>query len=466
MVQGVVVENGHLVDVNPATGEVIARVPCSTPEDVATAVKAARAAQPQWAAVPLAERVKLLKAATAALAKDTEELALLITQEMGKVISEAKEEASGAGEKSSFLDLVAEANAPEHIKDAGTGSTASILRQPMGVVAVLSPWNFPAEEILFLALPALAAGNTIVVKPSEVTPLVGAKVVGALQAALPAGVVHLLQGDGAVGSALVASDIDMVAMTGSSATGRKIMEAAAPRLKRLVLELGGKDPMVVFADADLDKAAADAVQYSLFNCGQVCCSVERIYVDAAVKEEFEKKCVALARDWVAGDGTQPDSRLGPMVSAVQKAVVEAHVSEALAQGAQLLYRGEAPSVGNYHPAVVVSNVRPDMRLAVEETFGPVVTILPFDGSEAEAVRLSNASEYGLSASVYSRDPEKATRVAAQVQAGQVGVNAYPLSCAPGRCPWIGAKGSGFGCHSGLDGWRQFSTPKSIITPAC
>lgn len=458
-------ENGHLVDVDPATGEVIARVKCATAEDVAAAVAAARAAQPAWHAVALAERIRRLKVACAALKAEEEELAQLITQEMGKVIAEARAEADGCGGKAAFLDLVEQANQPERIEEAGT--TAWIVRQPMGVVAVLSPWNFPAGEIMFLALPALAAGNTVVIKPSEVTPLVGARVVKALQEALPAGTVQLLQGDGTVGAALVGSAVDMVAMTGSSATGRRIMAASAEGLKRLVLELGGKDPMVVFADADLEKAAADAVAYSLMNCGQVCCSVERVYVAREVKAAFEARCADLARQWVAGPGSVEGVRLGPMVSTIQRALVEQHVTEAVQAGARILCEGPVPSEtkGTFYPATVLTDVRPEMRIAVEETFGPVVTIMEFDGSEEEAVRLSNATDYGLSACVYSGDLPKAARVAGKINAGQVGVNAYPMMVSPSRCPWVGAKGSGYGYHSGFDGWRQFSTPQSIISPA-
>lgn len=261
MVQGVAIEDGCLVDTDPATGEVIAKVKCSTPAEIEAAIAAARSAQPAWAATPLAERVALLKAACNDLAAKQVELAALITREMGKVASEAAEEAEGMA-KDDYLDLIAAANAPQQIENG------VVVREPHGVVAVCSPWNFPADEALLLTLPALAAGNTVVLKPSEVVPLIGAFVADGLAAKLPAGVLQLVQGDGAAGAALVGGAVDMVGMTGSSAVGKKIMESCAGGLKRLVLELGGKDPMLVFADADLKKAAEDAVTFSLMNCGQ------------------------------------------------------------------------------------------------------------------------------------------------------------------------------------------------------
>jgi len=463
MVQGVVIEDGRIVDVNPSTQEVIGRVPCSTVEDVNAAISRARAAQPAWAAMPLTDRIALLKKAIKKLGEDEEGLAQLITKEMGKVISEAKEEAAGCCDKDDYLDLIADANADEVVDEA---SGTMIIRDPHGVVAVLSPWNFPSDEITLLALPALAAGNTVVLKPSEVVPLVGAKVAAAFQAVLPAGTFELLQGDGAVGEALVKSDVNMIGMTGSCATGKRIMAAAAPSLKRLVLELGGKDPMVVFADADLDLAAEDAVTFSLSNCGQVCCAVERIYVEESVAKDFEERVVKKAKTWTAGDGLSETSKIGPMVSSMQKAHVTKQVDEALSAGkARLVCRADGPNEGNFYPTTVIADVKQDASLFRDETFGPVVCLATFDGKEDSAVKLSNDSEYGLASYVYTKDLDKAKRVARRIHSGQVGINCYSLCVASPKCPWIGAKGSGFGYHSGVEGWKQFSVPKSLVFKA-
>jgi len=259
-------------------------------------------------------------------------------------------------------------------------------------------------------------------------------------------------------------DVNMVGMTGSLATGQKIMQACSTGLKRLVLELGGKDPMVVFADADLDKAADDAVVYSVMNCGQVCCAVERIYVDDKVKAEFEKLIVEKASNLKVGPGSNFESNVGPMVSSLQRDNVQKHVQDAVKCGAKELYKSTVPDgPGNWFPVTVLTDLKQDMLIQKEETFGPVVAIAGFDGSPEQAVLLSNDTQYGLSASVYSKDLVKATRVSQLIKAGQVGVNAYPMMNADSSCPWIGQKGSGFGYHSGPDGWRQFSVPQSIVS---
>lgn len=355
--QGVAIEDGCIVDVNPSTGAVIARVPCTTPEGVIAAVHDAKEAQKAWAATPLAERIALLKKACASLAERKDELVDTIVKEMGKVRAEALEEVDGAVDKAEYLDHIQAANLPV-AHDNGL-----VIRDPHGVVAVCSPWNFPADEPLLLCLPALAAGNAVVLKPSEVAPLVGAIVAEALMAALPPNVVRLVQGDGAVGACLVQADVQMVAMTGSSATGKKIMAACADGLKRLVLELGGKDPMVVFGDADLAKAADDAVAFSLFNCGQVCCSVERVYIAEEAKERFEALCKDKAAAYLAGDGFDEEAKIGPLVSALQRDTVQAQVDSALAAGARLVTQGpikdEAAQAGNFFPATVLADVAQD-----------------------------------------------------------------------------------------------------------
>jgi acyl-CoA reductase-like NAD-dependent aldehyde dehydrogenase len=426
-------------------------------------VAQARAAQLNWQhAYTTEERVALIKSGLKALAARKEALADMISREMGKVISEARNEADGATSKDLFLDSIAVANQPVVVGSAGEAQSL-IVRDAMGIVVVLAPWNFPADEILLLSLPALCAGNTVIVKPSEVAPLTGAMVVHEVASCLPRGVFQVAQGDGAVGAQLVAAPVDMVAMTGSTAVGKKLMAGCAEGLKRLVLELGGKDPMVVFADADLDRAAHDAVFFSLFNCGQVCCSVERVYVAAAVREEFERKVVALAATYATGPGADEASKVGPMVSKMQCEIVADQVASAVAAGARVLYRGSVPEgAGNWHPVVVLGGLSQDMKIQTNETFGPVVALASFDGTEAEAVRLANDTEYGLAAYVYTKDMGAAKRVAAGIRAGQVGVNCYSLFHANVACPWVGHKGSGFGYHSGYDGWRQFSVPKSIV----
>jgi len=250
---------------------------------------------------------------------------------------------------------------------------------------------------MLLALPSLASGNTVIVKPSEVVPETGALLVKTLQKCLPPGVIQLAQGSGSVGAALVAHPgIDLVAMTGSSATGRKILEAAAPQLKRVILEMGGKDPMIVCADADLKKAAKDAVMYSLSNTGQVCCSIERIYVAESVYDEFQALTKVAVKDYKVGNGMDPENNVGPMVSMMQKDQVQEQVEDAVAKGAKMLHQSEIPkndeannNGGTFYPVTVLTDVDDSMKVFTQETFGPVVAIGKFDGTEEEAVRLAN-----------------------------------------------------------------------------
>lgn len=389
MVQGVPIEDGCIVNKNPATGEVLSKVPCTTLEQLDAAVQAAKAAQLAWSTtLDATQRVDLLRQGLAQLATKGNELAQWIVQEMGKPLAQAQAEVDGAVHKDEYLDLLVTALQPQQ------HGSSLVLRKPYGVVGILSPWNFPADEILLLALPALGSGNTVIVKPSEVAPETGKLVVETLASVLPAGVLQVVQGDGAVGAKLVEhKDVSLIAMTGSSATGKKIAQTAAQSLKRVVLELGGKDPMIVFADADLDAAAKDAVAYSLDNTGQVCCSIERIYVAESIFSEFEALVAKYAADYKVGNGLETDVTVGPMVSQMQKQHVADQVQDALSKGAKLVHQGtvpeNAPPEASFYPVTVLSQVTETMNMYRDETFGPVVSLTPFDGSEETAVRLAN-----------------------------------------------------------------------------
>lgn len=269
-------------------------------------------------------------------------------------------------------------------------------------------------------------------------PETGALLVKTLQTALPSGVIQIAQGDGDVGAQLVAhDDVHMIAMTGSSATGRKILANGAPRMKRLVLEMGGKDPMIVFDDADLEKAARDAVEYSLCNSGQVCCSIERIYVAESIYKEFQGLTTKIAADYKVGNGMDPENRVGPLVSKRQRDIVKEQVEEAIRLGANVLHTSYVPDTENasFYPVTVLADVTQEMQIFSSETFGPVVAMCAFDGTEEEAVRLANNTEYGLASAVYTKDLEKAKRVANGIGAGQVGINCYALASMDINCPW-------------------------------
>jgi acyl-CoA reductase-like NAD-dependent aldehyde dehydrogenase len=449
-------------DVDPATGETLARVPCTTDAQLDASVARARAAWPAWAGLSLEHRSALLLAGVEALGSRVDEVADLISREMGKPRGDALREVEGwVRHTPRVLEEVERALESQVL--VGRGTETRLVRDPLGVVAAITPWNFPVSMPLELLLPALATGNTAVFKPSEHVPLTGAALAEHLATHLPDGVLELVQGAGDVGAALVDADVDMIAFVGSRATGKRIMEAAGRGLKRVVLELGGKDPLIVFDDADLEAAADCVVTHSLRNAGQVCCSVERVYAAEGVAERLEELVLERARDWRHGDPFDPEVRMGPMVSAAQRDVVASQVEDAVADGARLLLGGRAEEgPGSFFPPTVLADVPEDARLAREETFGPVVALARFDGSEEEAIRLANDTPYGLGANVWTGSTERGVRVAGAIRSGQVGVNRY-LGGAPGA-PWVGARQSGIGFVSGVEGHRQFTVPKSISYP--
>ena len=446
-------------DLDPATGETLADIPSTSPEELERVVCAARAAADEWAARPFAERAALLLEGAEELGRRAEELAETVTREMGKPLPDARREARAwVTHTAEVLEEVARAVETEMLSD-GAAETR-LERDPLGVVAAITPWNFPISMPLSILVPALASGNTVVFKPSELVPLTGALVATCFGVALPAGVLQLVQGQGDVGAQLVDSDVDMIGFVGSRDTGQKIMQAAGAGLKRLVLELGGKDPLVVFEDADLEAAAECAVRHSLRNTGQVCCSVERVYVAEPVAAEFERLVVQKAREWTHGSGFDEASKMGPMVSDEQREKVARQVDDAVAGGARLVLGGKpSDGPGFFYPATVLADVSQDLCISHEETFGPVVALTRFDGGEDTAVELANDTPYGLGANVYTRDAERGLRVARRIRSGQVGINQY-LGSAKGT-PWVGARQSGFGFLGGVEGHRQFTIPKSI-----
>lgn len=444
---------------DPATGELIDHVSITSAAELARAVDAARAAQPEWEALGADERIARLAPFAQRLEERAEELARCVTREMGKPYPDALREVKGwVAHTPEILDEVRRAVAEENFDSEGVRTR--LVRDPHGVVAAITPWNFPVAMPLSILLPALATGNSVVFKPSEHVPLTGALLHELLAAGLPQDVLGLVQGAGAVGAQLVDSAVDMVGFVGSRDTGVRIMAAASAGLKRLVLELGGKDPLVVFADSDLNAAADCAVRHSLRNTGQVCCAVERVYVEESIADEFEQRVIEKAKKWTHGNGFEEGVRMGPLVSTEQRAKVVAQVEQAVAHGARLLLGGETPEgPGAFYPATVLADVSPEHEVHTAETFGPVVCLSTFNGDEDEAVRLANDTPYGLGASIYSGDRERGLRIAKRVRSGQVGVNRY-LGGAPGT-PWVGARQSGFGFLGGIEGHRQFTVPKSI-----
>ncbi len=450
----------ELVDINPATGTVLARVPCADAAAVARAVARARAALGPWAGLGLPGRAAVLERVARRWDDPAlvERVAGLISAEMGKPITAARGEAGAMARGIRSLgESACAALAPVEARTDKLMTRLS--REPLGVVAAITPWNFPLGMARELLIPALMAGNTVVFKPSEIVPLTGAALHETFAAELPAHVLEMVQGDDLTGKALVAAPIDMVAFVGSSEAGRHIMQSCAGSLKRMVLELGGKDPMIVCADADLERAAEYAVRESMRNSGQVCCSVERIYVERAVAERFTRLVVEKAGALKVGDTSNPDTFMGPMASEAQRRAVLAQVEDARRRGARILLGGhELPGPGAFLPPTVVADVDEHMDLMQRETFGPVAAIRAVDDAE-QAIGLANASPYGLGASVWCGDTERGVALASRLESGQVGVN-RGLGGA-GDPPWCGVKQSGFGFLGSPDGYRQFSRPLSV-----
>lgn len=445
--------------IDPATGEVLSQVPITPDEQIVSKVEAARAAQPAWAAMGVEERCARIASAGPRILERLDEFTAQVTAEMGKPPAEARAEVKGRALGLERLIDTAKAACEVELDHSG-GCESEILREPLGVVAAITPWNFPMGMPFSILMPALAMGNSVVFKPSEHVPLTGALIAEELGRDLPDGVLELVQGPGDVGARLVAADVDMIGFVGSRATGQRIMQAAGQGLKRLVLELGGKDPLVVFSDADLDAAADCAVRNSLRNAGQVCCSIERVYVADEVADVFEAKVLERAKAWKHGDGRHGDVDMGPMVSDEQRQKVHAQVRDAADKGSRLLLGGEMPTGnGYYYPATVVADLSPDAEMSTEETFGPVVSLQRFDGTDEDAIRLANDTPYGLGANVYTGDTQRGRRVALGIKSGQVGVNRYLAGSA--KAPWVGARQSGFGYLGGIEGYRQFSVPKTI-----
>lgn len=444
-----------LISTNPATGEEVGRVAVTDVDSIPAVVARARQAQPAWAALGFEGRAKLLARAGEILVERIDALAELGTREMGKPLREMQSEAAYVAKGfAAVLDEIGLALRPEVQADERARTTT--YRDGYGVAACISPWNFPVMMPHNQVLPALAAGNTVVLKPSERTPLSGQAYADAFLEVLPEGVLQVIHGAGDQGRALVQSEVDLVVFTGSRAAGVHILGEASKELKRVILELGGKDPLVVLDDADLDRAAAFAARNSFRNAGQVCVSTERIYVSDRVHDAFVGKLVEEARAMPVGDGLTDGVKVGPMVDGRQKAHVLAQLDKALVEGAQVAWRG-AKVDGNFLAPVVLTEVSHDMEIAAEETFGPVVCVFRVH-DDAEAIRLANDTPYGLGAVVFG-EAEHARGVARHLTAGMIGVNQGIGTV--GSTPWVGARQSGYGFHSGIEGHRQFAQVRLV-----
>ena len=441
---------------NPATGEAIGRVPALGGEATRQAIDAAEAALPLWRAKTAGERARILKRMHALMMEHQEALAALLTEEQGKPLSEARGEIAYAA---SFLEWFAE-EARRVYGDVIPGHAADkrniVLKQPIGVVAAITPWNFPAAMITRKIGPALAAGCTVVVKPAEQTPF-SALALGVIaeMAGLPAGVLNIITGDPiAIGGELTASPkVRKISFTGSTATGVKLMAQSAPTIKKLSLELGGNAPFIVFNDADLDAAVEGAMLSKFRNAGQTCVCANRIYVQASVHDAFVDKLTEAVARLKVGDGRDPESRIGPLIDTAAVTKVETHVADAVAKGGQVRTGGRRLE-GLFYQPTVITGVTPDMRVTQEETFGPLAAIMRFE-TDDEAIHLANATEFGLAAYVYVRDISRVWKIIETVESGMVGVNTGLISTEV--APFGGVKASGLGregSHYGIEDYLE------------
>lgn len=482
-------ESLSLAAINPATGDVIGHVHVTPVGSVPELYERAQAAQGRWSALPVRERVRHLRRLRHVVAERVDEIAGRVGESTGKTEAEVL-----------ITEVLLVLSALQYVEKYGPrvlrrhrkptpifliGKHSYVEYMPKGVVLVIGPWNFPLQLALVPVIYAVAAGNAVILKPSEVTPLVGVLIEELIEkAGLPEHLIQVVHGAGDLGAALVTpepvgiatgvaeeagaaagapvpSGPDHIFFTGSVSTGKIIQAEAAKRLIPTTLELSGKDAMIVFADAPMERAVNGAVWGGFMNCGQVCVGVERLYVERSIHDEFMRR-MAVETGQLGQGSPGTDADLGSMTFAPQVGTAKQHVQDALALGATLVH-GSPPDQwsGMFIPPVILANVTPDMRVAREETFGPIVTIIPFD-SEAEVIATVNASPYGLNASVWSRDTQRAHRVASHIEAGGVAINDVIITLANQQLPFGGVKQSGLGRNHGEAGLKTFSHEKAVM----
>ncbi len=454
---------------NPATGELITTVPLLAADHVAEMAARARAAQPGWAALEFEGRGRVMKRAQQWMLQNTDRILDLVVSETGKTYEDAQLTDHGytvsalgfwAKEAEGYL---ADERVPSWNNPLAIGKKLVVRYAPIGLVGVIGPWNFPIVNSFGDCIPALMAGNSVILKPSEVTPL-SALLMAEMMAecGLPADVFQVATGDGSTGAALI-SQVDCVMFTGSTKTGKAVMKAAAEQVIPCYLELGGKDPMVVCADANIDRAANAAAFYSMNNAGQVCISVERVYVEEPVYDEFVAKVKANVEGLRQGVPTAPGTvDVGAVIFPPQIEIVDDHVRDAVEKGAKVLTGGHRRSgEGRFFEPTVLVDVDHSMKCMTEETFGPTIPIMKVADVD-EGVRLANDSEYGLQASVWTRDVERGEEIARRIEAGVVCVNDAQVNYTALNLPMGGWKASGLGSRHGAHGIRKYTKQQSLL----
>ena len=454
---------------NPATGAVVSTVPVLGPAELARMAGAAREAQPQWAAIGFPGRARVMRRAQKWILDNAERVLDVVVSETGKTYEDAQLTDLGytsvalgfwAKEAEGYL---ADERVPAFNNPLMAGKKLVVRYEPHGLVGVIGPWNYPISNSFGDCIPALMAGNAVILKPSEVTPLSSGLMAEMMrECGLPDEIFQVATGDGATGAALI-EQVDCVMFTGSTRTGTRVMKAAAERLIPCYLELGGKDPMVVCADADIDRAANAAAFYSMNNAGQVCISVERCYVEEPVYDQFVSKVTETVRGLRQGPATEPGTvEVGAVIFGPQLDIVSDHVADAVQKGARVLTGGNGHAErGRFYEPTVLVDVDHTMRIMREETFGPTLPIMKVASAE-EGVRLANDSEYGLQASVWTKDLERGEELARRIEAGTVCVNDVQSNYMALKLPMGGWKSSGLGTRHGAGGIRKYCRTQSLL----
>jgi len=456
------VSGNYFDDVNPATTEVIAEIPDSDERDIDDAVRAAKAAFPTWSKTPAAERSRLLLKLADLVEKNLDELARTESIDNGKTLSLAKKlDIPRAVLNFRFFSTAILHQASEaHVTDATALNYT--LRQPLGVVGLISPWNLPLYLLSWKIAPAIASGNTCVAKPSELTPLTANRLAElSIEAGIPPGVINIVHGYGAkAGRALTChDDVAAISFTGGTVTGAAVAANAAPRFKKISLELGGKNPNLIFADADLDDAVSTSIRSSFWNQGEICLCGSRIFVERAIHDVFVERLVAATKKLRIGDPLDNASDIGALISDAHLRKVMGYIDLAKQEGGTIVAGGNrVDRTGYFVEPTIVTGLGCDCRVLQEEIFGPVVTITPFDYEE-EAIRFANSTRYGLSATVWTRDLSRAHRVAAALDSGTVWINCWLLRDL--RVPFGGMKESGVGREGGFDSLTFFTEAKNV-----
>lgn len=460
--------SGQITEIhNPATGELVDTVPKGNAADVQRAADAAEAALPGWSATPGAQREAILMRAAALVKEHVQEIAGILTREQGKPLREAGTEVNRFAENLEFYAGMATKIRGDQVPLNQPGKYGLVMRRPIGVCGAIVPWNFPVSLMGNKVAPALTAGNTVVVKPASTTPLASIRCIQLLiEAGLPPGVLNIVTGPGSeVGEEmLVNPKIKKIAFTGETGTGMHVMETAAREIKRVTLELGGSDPMIVCDDANLDRAAAAASIGRFFNCGQACLAVKRLYIFESVADEFIERMVGRANRLKFGNGLGEGVLMGPLHTARQREEIEAMVEDAKARGATVIAGGERPTgdefdSGNFYKPTLLVDVNPDSRIVQEEAFGPALPIFRVKDLD-DAIEQANRSRYGLGSSIWTNDLRRAQEAAERIQAGYTWVN--DLHVAYDELPFGGVKHSGVGKEHGTEGLDYYLESKSVV----